>query len=159
MRKFIVTDPCYILPSETWDKACTDCFTGNANEDLRAFDERIEQELRKFAETDNAWVDETGFGDWENSLIATTADVRIQSHGFSADAGMVCVCEVTDHVAGAIDVRLMDRCIAMFEVDDNSRIQVTFDRDEPNWTQVIIRADGKKIITSMEAEYGEEEDD
>ena len=159
MRKFIVTDPCYILPSETWDNACTDCFTGNANEDLRAFDERIEQELRKFAETENAWVDETGCGDWDNSLMATTCDVKITNHEFSADAGMVCVCEVTEPVAGMIDVRLLGNCIAMFEVEDNARVQASFDRDNPDWTMVIIRKDGRKIITSQELEEEDGEDD
>ena len=109
--RYVVTDPCYILDIDDYselDAPSLTAFTGQ-----------------------KAWVSSTGFGDWTNELYG---DDIIQRN-FAADSGMVCVCAYTDKVAAKLQ-KINKNCFALF--DSSSKIDVTFDRTEPDWTVVYI---------------------
>lgn len=144
MVKYIITDPCYILPDEIWSKACQDIFDENPN-NIEGFDRRIEQDLKIFADSQSVWVDETGAGDWVNSIYGD----NIEHSEFCADAGMVCVCELTPSIQKKInDEGLGKYCYALFEAEPD--IKIHFDRTIPSWTVIRIHQNGQEIITSQE---------
>lgn len=165
MRKFIVTDPCYIMPKSTWSKVCKEVFDNPNTEDrYDIFDQRIQEELRKFAGTDSAWAGSTGIGDWSNTITSFDDDIAKVVHSqFSADAGMVCVCELTPPIEQIIknEGYSFDWSIAMFEVEDTSVVECLIDQSDSSWTVVNVSVDGDIVLHSEEQDEmieDEEED-
>lgn len=83
----IITDPCYIMREEDWDKwtSSNDCFT-NPN----SLVEYLTNE-HNFGEVIAA---DTGYGDWTNEITEVGTDNCLGE--FAADAGMVIVCTASD---------------------------------------------------------------
>lgn len=130
MSKYIVTDPCYILPGDTWSKCIDACEQYSRQPDWSdKFTEQIQAALSEFVGS-KAWVESTGFGDWDNTLYGP--DV-IQSD-FTADSGMVCVCEYNEKVADGLNCP--EQCAAIF--DANGSIKVDFDTSVSDWIVVNI---------------------
>ena len=79
----IITDPCYLLREEDWNRF-GDIFNYENGQDFLSslnFGECI--------------IADTGYGDWSNEVTNLDKDVRIGT-GFTADAGMVCVVTLSD---------------------------------------------------------------
>ena len=123
-KKYIVTDPCYILASKEWD-SCD--FGGD-------YKSEITKILKNDYKCKNAFVENTGYGDWSNMLLGKNVD----HENFTADTGMVVVCDFNKSVEFAIkDNRIPHFCYAVFESKDDD-ISVEFDKTNPCWTKVFI---------------------
>lgn len=77
-----VTDPCYIIPEEVWDKF------------VHYSPDEIETALRNLGYEKPILVNDTGFGDWGNRLFNPETNEDYGS--FGADAGMFIVCALSD---------------------------------------------------------------
>ena len=77
----IITDPCYIMKDEDWDK-----YTSNLSIPLDEF-------LRSRYNFGEVIACDTGIGDWSNEIVDSNENVL--GH-FCADAGMVIVCTASD---------------------------------------------------------------
>lgn len=65
---YIVTDPCYILPREKWEKCCEVFKKGLSNkEESDAFDEAVSKALTEYTGS-QSYASATGYGDWYNNL-------------------------------------------------------------------------------------------
>lgn len=165
MKKFIVTDPCYLLPDNTWQSICHEVFDGTWNDQkemYEAFDSRVQEELRKFAGTDLAWTGSTGIGDWCNGIDSKNSKVvNVVYRGFGADAGMVCVCELTDIISKTINDSGIqyDWSVACFEVSDDSEVSCNIDKSNSNWTVVKVYVNDELVIESNSYGYPEEYED
>ena len=108
MKKYVITDPCYIIPSTEWDKCCKifDSAEYKAAEESRdyklqreLFDNEITKTLQQFSGDINAKASSTGYGDWTNEIWGK----NVIKSDFFADSGMCCVCELTDTIQKHID--------------------------------------------------------
>lgn len=152
MKKYVVTDPCYILSDEAWDECCK--LLGNGTEkDFEAFNTAIAGELTKLS-GETAYVEDTGYGDWSNEIYGS----NIINRTFAADAGMVCVCLLTPEIEKKLNIQEHDHCVAVFQTEE--LISVKFDTDDSNWTVVNIKIK-EGCIWSKEPydEYEEDEDE
>lgn len=134
---YIVTDPCYILPRETWDKCCEVFNKGlSPQEESDAFDEAVAKALTEFTGS-KSYASATGYGDWQNCLYGP----GVQKAGFFADTGMVCVCRLTPDVEKHLIKTYGEKnpiCgVAVFRASEN--ISVNMDRSDPSWTVVRIK--------------------
>ena len=77
----IITDPCYIMKDEDWDK-----YTSNLSIPLDEF-------LRSRYNFGEVIACDTGVGDWSNEIVDSNENVLGR---FCADAGMVIVCTASD---------------------------------------------------------------
>jgi len=168
MKKYIITDPCYILPNDTWDKCC-EIFNSAAfkkavedrdfGKQRELFDTEVTSALRKYSGDYKACASSTGFGDWTNAIWGK----RVLKHDFFADAGMVCVCELTDTIQKHIDKESTSdnkfNGMAVFETDAD--ITIDFDTSDKEWTVVKVydKATGQIIIASQDPndEYDDED--
>lgn len=151
-KRYVVTDPCYILPDTTWKECLEKCdeFASEANWS-EVFNKEVEQALKDFTQG-QAFVESTGFGDWSNCLHGPYVH---HTGSFCADSGMVCVCECIGKVQEALD-SINDGCYALF--DATGPLKVNFDRSERDWTVVEIEdAEGFEWYTDIP--YGEDEDE
>lgn len=167
MKKYIITDPCYILPDTEWDKCC-EIFDSvaykKAMEDRdyekqrELFDIEVTSALKKYSGDYKACACSTGFGDWTNSIWGK----NVLKHDFFADSGMVCVCELTETIQKHIDKDSNGNNefngMAVFETDAD--ITIDFDTSDRSWTVVNVRDKhtGQTIIASQEP-YDEYDDD
>lgn len=160
MKKYIITDPCYIIPSTDWDKCCKifDSAEYKAAEESRdyklqreLFDNEINKTLQEFSGDINAKATSTGYGDWTNSIWGK----NVLKHDFFADSGMVCVCELTDNIRKVIDSRFIG--MAVFETDKD--IEIEFDWSDSDWTvvRIIDKDTGREIVSSQEP-YSDDDD-
>lgn len=170
MKKYIITDPCYILPDTEWDKCC-EVFDSVAYKKAVAdrdfekqnelFDTEATSALRKYSGDYKACACTTGFGDWTNSIWGK----GVIKHDFFADAGMVCVCELTDTIQKHIDKESTsdNKFNGMAVLEADADIIIDFDTSDRSWTVVNIRdkATGQIIIASQDPndEYDDEEDE
>ena len=138
MKKYIVTDPCYILPQDTWSECCDKCQALGEENWSDNFSKIVQEALKDFAEGGQVFVSDTGFGDWSNCLYGPNTE---EGCGFCADAGMVCVCAYTGKVPDALGNLVKYGAAAAFYAE--GPIEVEFDTSDPNWTIVNIEdADG-----------------
>lgn len=156
MKKYVITDPCYILSEEDWKK-CVEYAEKTVEEDKvewsYIFKTAVETALTKFTNS-SSWVKDTGFGDWTNILYGPNKD----GYGeFCADAGMVCVCEVTDKVSAALEEIQNKKCFAIFEAE--GPISVNFDTSDSNWTVVNIKDSAGNTWITMEPDKDEDEEE
>jgi len=159
MKQFIITDPCYILPDDVWQDCCQKAFRNELGwrEQSEIFDNAVQEQLMKLSGT-IAWASSTGIGDWTNKIWGDSEHI-IQSE-FCADAGMVCVCELTDKTLVAIEDKggkLGDGIAAIIETDGD--IYVDMDRTDKDWTVVRIKDAAGNRFHSDENCYDEGEDD
>lgn len=152
MKKFVVTDPCYILPDEVWDKCCK-VFDEYDNDEFmyQRFDEAVTKALTEFTGT-KAYACGTGYGDWHNQL---EGDGHILHDEFCADAGMVCVCEMTENVEKALK-DCGDWAYAVFECEELEN--VILDLENPNWTRVFIETTEGHYFYTLKMEENDDDD-
>ena len=90
----IITDPCYIMKDEDWDK-----YTSNLSIPLDEF-------LRSRYNFGEVIACGTGVGDWSNEIVDSNENVLGR---FCADAGMVIVCTASDFANyGGVEEKLRD---------------------------------------------------
>lgn len=108
MSKYIVTDPCYILPSDIWMECCQKGVDFNAV---------VTKALQEFSGDNKARAVGTGCGDWHNSVYSISFRKIVKSN-FTADSGMVCFCKYNDTVEKAlINNRIKDGCFAILDLE------------------------------------------
>lgn len=160
MKKYIITDPCYVLSNDTWSDICNQC----KDDDFYngTFDRLVSEALNKLAGTTNAVASATGFGDWSNCMHCSNDDKIIQSD-FFADSGMVCVVEYNDKIKAALEAnnnsRLIDEDVGGAAlIDTEGEVEITMNHDDSNWTVVEIE-DEVDAFNSLIADYEEEDDE
>jgi len=150
-KKYVVTDPCYILSNEDWDKCCEIIHNGPDDKNKWiAFNQAIAGKLAEMT-GEPAYVEDTGYGDWSNELYGP----GVLNHTFAADAGMVCVCLLTEEIEKKLNIKEHDSCVAVFEADE--LVKVTFNTDD-DWTVVNIVTD-KGLLVSKEPNEDEEDEE
>lgn len=159
MTKYVITDPCYIIPEITWDKACKEIFNDSPDQ-YENFNKRITKELNDLAGTTNAVASETGYGDWENCMHCSN-DNKIIATDFYADSGMVCVVEYNDAIQKALTDNNNDKLIerggcALIETEGNVEIEIN--HDDPNWAVIHIE-DDNDAFQSLIPTYEDEDDE
>lgn len=146
-KRYVITDPGYILPKNEWDKCLSyaDKISKEDNADWgEIFHTAVEMALTIFTNA-NSWADSTGFGDWDNSIhgpcVHYTGD-------FCADSGMVCVCEYTKAVEEKIKDMIEQGYAALFDAE--GPLKVNFNREVRDWTVVEIEdAEGNEWYTDI----------
>lgn len=147
-KKYIITDPCYILPENVWSE-CFDKAYLEPDFDNDKFIKALKKALEDFSGS-KAFVNKTGFGDWKNHLWFQGAVIG----EFIADSGMVCVCEFTEPVKETMKNILS--CGAIFEAEDD--ISVDFDTNLPDWTIIKI-TDSNNNQWSTDLDYSDDIDE
>ena len=139
-KTLYITDPCYILPGDTWSEV-----VDKYNCDSDIF-KALEKELEKISGA-KAYVSSTGLGDWINEIYSEDPS-KIINRRFCADSGLVCVCEVNEvseeHLKQYTTTAHM---CAKVEVSDNYTVE--FDQSDQFWTVVIIKDENNKINSSL----------
>lgn len=159
MRKYIITDPCYLIPDDDWGKCC-EIFDSVAykkaeqNRDYEMqrelFDNEVTAMLRKYSGDYNAQACSTGYGDWTNEIWGE----NVIKSDFFADSGMCCVCELTDIIQNHIKENSNNRNefngMAVFETDKD--IAIKFDTSDSDWTVILVKDKNTDdiLITSSE---------
>jgi len=159
MTKYIITDPCYLLDDDTWQKCCDAAKlpSGNWSDDI--FNAYVADALKMLSGSE-AWASETGFGDWSNSIQGTGT---ILQNEFAADSGMVCVCELNDKVEASMHDKYptgLGHCAAIIEC--TGPVKVEFNKDDSNWTVLYIRDSANNAFRSEEDDvenYFEDDDE
>ena len=135
-----ITDPCYILPGDTWSEV-----VDKYNCDSDIF-KALEKELEKISGA-KAYVSSTGLGDWINEIYSE-APSKIINRRFCADSGLVCVCEVNEVSEECLkQYTTTAHMCAKVEVSDNYTVE--FDQSDQFWTVVIIKDENNKINSSL----------
>lgn len=150
-NKYVVTDPCYILPEDKWEKCCKVFDKYPEDEMYQRFDEEVTKALQEFSSDDKAMAIGTGFGDWNNEIKGSNSNKILQSY-FCADAGMVCICKYTDSVKEALSKYVNQGSFAILELE--GKVKFTFNVENPNWTQLFIEDERDSFETqSPDEEY------
>ena len=146
MAKYIITDPCYILTDAesdaVWSEFCDLWFKKNYGDAQELISKTVGTPVK---------IEDTGYGDWTNHIYGP----GVIENEFFADAGMVCVCELTDKIVNTMTEKYHRVLGAIFEADEVK--YVDFDTSDRNWTVVRVRTD-KGLIESEESETEEDED-
>lgn len=125
LNNYLITDPCYILPPEVWDECKGDI-------------EATEAALKSYTKDDTAFVVNTGYGDWVNSIEAKK-DLAVNKGKFAADSGLVCWCRVDDDVLVEIKDKLgmsFDNLVACIRT--GRLLYALADMSLPNWTVIKV---------------------
>ena len=139
-KTLYITDPCYILPGDTWSEV-----VNKYNFDSDIF-KALEKELEKISGA-KAYVSSTGLGDWINEIYSEDPS-KIINRRFCADSGLVCVCEVNEVSEEHLkQYTTTDHMCAKVEVSDNYTVE--FDQSDQFWTVVIIKDENNKINSSL----------
>lgn len=135
--QYLITDPCYVLPDEVWNKCC-DVALDDTPEAYDRFDDTVTEELKQYSGSNNAKACRTGFGDWCNKIDSSGEGVHHIIHSeFGADSGMVCVVEYTDRVKAEFSKHLFKNgCAALIETEGD--VTIYLHQDNPEWTEVEI---------------------
>lgn len=150
-KKYVVTDPCYILNRKEWDDVCQ--YLGDSDK----FENEIALKLTNLTD-ESAEVTDTKVGDWSNELkknFYRMDDCKLVQSYFAADSGMVCGCLYNDEVAKRLKNTNLN-CYAIVEVDSNSQVDIIMDKDSEA-TIVRVEVDHCEVFTSRDE--SEEEDD
>lgn len=127
-----ITDPCYLAD---WDER-----------ESTGYDLDIESWVENQT-GHKAWVSDTGYGDWSNS-ISGIVEIVDGHNEFCADSGMVCVCCPTEKMIEHIKSFPNPHCAAYFIADED--INVVMDRSDSEWTVVkVYNKEGNLIIQSL----------
>lgn len=146
MKKYVVTDPCYILSDDVWTECCK-VFDKYKDDEFmyQRFDEAVTKALTEFTGS-KSYACGTGYGDWHNKL---EGDGHIIQDEFCADAGMVCVCELTDKVNEALK-DCAKWAYAVFECEGLEN--VVLDLENSSWTRVFIETVEGNYLCTMKME-------
>ena len=141
MKKFIITDPCYLIP----DPAIADGLS-----DIIQFISMAEAEkyLSQYLATP-VKIASTGYGDWSNEISGK----NVIKPNFFADSGLVCVVELTPLVDrmhySKYKYRISDHACGVAVIEAEGLAEVSFDTSDPKWTVVnITDTDGNVYHTS-----------
>ena len=135
-NKYVVTDPCYILPKDKWQKCCKVFDEYSDNEVHERFNQVVTESLREFSDDNEAMAVDTGYGDWSNMIEGSSSNKILQSD-FAADSGMVCICKYTDSVKEALSKYVNQGSFAILELEGG--VTFTFDMTDEHWTQLFIQ--------------------
>lgn len=139
MKTYIVTDPCYLLNGENWEKYIQ--ALQDSGQNAPACNSLLSGLLGTGAKADH-----TGYGDWGNILNCEEGEDRILREEFCSDAGMVCCCEFTPEIEAHIKERKLGHwCYAVFEAE-NPAVEIS--RKDPQWTMIKI-TDGDSVYSSL----------
>lgn len=94
----IITDPCYLLTDEDWDKF-----------GRKPYNYDNGQEFLSTLNFGECIIADTGFGDWDNYIVA---DNGLNLGTFCADAGMVCVLTASDFVSYNYDKEKFEKYVS-----------------------------------------------
>lgn len=135
--KYVVTDPCYLLPEDIWDECCKVFDTYNNDEFMyQRFNEVVSKALTEFSGFP-AYAWDTSIGDWSNEIYGS----NIIKHDFFADAGMICVCRLYGKILYQLRKKYGNdnkfSGMAVFEMSEH--IKVDFDISDKHWTVVNIK--------------------
>lgn len=154
-KQYIVTDPCYLLPEETWKKCCEELDKYEGVEQTEKFSEAVTKALQeRFGKPAEAY--DTGIGDWTNEI---RGNAKIIQPNFFADAGMVCVCPVNEEIQQLInEFKGTWQAAAVFEMSDNVKIDIDVSNEE--WTVVrVTDLNNGEYVTSLSYRDYDEEDE
>lgn len=141
MKKFIITDPCYLIPDpEAWY-----CFCDIIQDISMA---EAENFLTHYLATP-VRIAKTGYGDWSNEISGK----NVIEPNFFADAGLVCVLELTHLVdqmhKSKFDYLISDNPCGVAVIEAEGLADVRFDISDSRWTVVtIIDTDGNVYRSS-----------
>ena len=152
MIEYIVTDPCYILPDNIWDQCCKSLDDG-----FEVFNETVSKALAEFSGC-QAWACDTGYGDWNNEIFGC----NVKKSDFCADAGMVCICQLSDKIKDYIEQHydtIFFSGAAVFEMSDT--ISVEFNQNCRDWTVITIKDKtyGNTITSTSVSDYYSEDEE
>ena len=143
MKKIIVTDPCYLISNEDWDKMTKECEEIKGANWFYLFDKYVEAFLVENFKDKLAVAKETGFGDWSNEIDGVE---------FGADSGMVCVVEHTKELQEYIDkhnISILPGLAAILPVGDKAYYEI--DTSNSAWSVVRVY-DGDTTLESLPAD-------
>ena len=148
MKKYIVTDPCYILTDAeseaVWSNFCDLWFDNKTEEAEKLISDTVGTKVQ---------IEDTGYGDWANTISGP----GVKWSDFYADAGLVCVCELTEKIEKTLMEKYNDITGAVFECEELKNVE--FDRSDPNWTVVFIETDQGMIESQLpDSDYDSEGD-
>lgn len=139
MKKYIITDPSYIMSGADWEKYCQ--ALEDSNQNAPACNALLSELLRV-----PAMADRTGYGDWGNVLNCEEGEDHVLREEFCADAGMVCCCEFTPEMEAVIKEKKIGRwCYAILEAE-NPVFEIS--RKDPSWTMVKV-TDGDSVYSTL----------
>lgn len=152
---FIITDPCYLINSNKWSQIYKASHDSKGNYDDNVFLDLVRAELEIITQH-TAWVANTGYGDWNNTLYGQflTAD-----NEFCADSGMVCVCKLVDDITNEClkHVKDVNDVATVFEAVEELEVRV--DTSDECWTYLELSdGDGNEWHTIPAAEAFDEVD-
>lgn len=130
MKKFIIADPCYLIADlEIWDCFCDIIQDTDVTEAEKFLTQYLGTPVR---------IASTGCGDWSNNIHGKNV---IQST-FFADAGLVCVVELTPLVDKMHETifgyRISGKPAGVAIIEAEGLAEVSFDTSNPHWTVVNI---------------------
>ena len=153
MKRFIITDPCYLISDlEAWDCLC------DIIQDIGMAE--AEKFLTQYLATPVRLAD-TGYGDWSNEIVSGKNVIKPD---FFADAGLVCVLELTPLVdkmhKSKFDYLISDNPCGVAVIEAEGLADVKFDTSDSRWTVVtIIDTDGNIYRSSTyNGHFGIEDD-
>lgn len=132
MKDVIVTDPCYLISNEDWDKLIKEAEQDSGENWINCFDNIVAKYLIKISGDSHAVAGSTGFGDWVN---------EIDGQEFGADSGMVCVVENTKELQSYLEknkISILPGLSALVSVNDSATYEI--DRTNPYWSVVKINS-------------------
>ena len=153
MKKFIITDPCYLVPDpEIWD-----CFCHIIQDTDMAEAEKF---LTQYLAT-SVRVASTGYGDWSNDIHGK----NVISSTFFADASLVCVVELTPLVDKMHETifgcHISGKSAGVAIIEAEGLAEVKFDDSNPHWTVITITDTDGNIYrsTTFEEHFGIDNED
>ena len=155
-QQYIITDPCYLLDDEVWQKCCDAAKMPSGDWNDEVFNAHVSDALKVMSGA-NAWACQTGFGDWTNSIQGSGTVIQNE---FAADSGMVCVCQLNDKTLASMHTKYptgLGHCAAIIECE--GEVKVSFDTDDANWTVVYIEDAVDHAFCSYESAYPEDDDE
>lgn len=126
----IITDPCYIMKDEDWDQYC--------NIEFGPTPIGLDNYLRQYHNFGEVIAADTGYGDWSNTVTNSATGEVIGR--FTADAGMVICCTLSDLTNYGYDKEKLQRyikhgCAALIP-DYSGHIELSYEED--NVTRLAV---------------------
>lgn len=153
MKKFIITDPCYLVPDpEIWDCFCDIIQDTDMTEAEKFLTQYLATPVR---------VASTGYGDWSNDIHGK----NVISSTFFADAGLVCVVELTPLVDKMHETifgyHISGKPAGVAIIEAEGLTEVKFDDSNPHWIVITITDTDGNIYrsTTFEEHFGIDDED
>ena len=145
MKKYVLTDPCYLVNDESaWYRYCDLIFDDKGYMNVDNGADFIAEQLGAPVQ-----VASTGYGDWANSLACVKgANLLVNAGYFCADAGLVCFCEITPQVKRA----LCNLCPGAYAEIEAENPVCEFDCTDPGWTRIKITDDNSVYMSEEECD-------